>query len=600
MSIGRIKAAVATLGVAVLAVLGAASAGADQPALAAPPAQERNRPNILLVILDDIGFTDLGAYGGEIRTPNFDAEAARGTMLTNFHAAPTCVPSRAMLLTGVDSHRTGLPTLEHLMLPEHLGQPGYEGELNTRVATIAEHLSAAGYSSFITGKWHLGRSATSLPAARGFARSFVLDASGADNWEHRPYLPLYTRAEWWEDLTYAEKLPQDFYSLRFIVDRMISYLSEAGTAEPFLSVVSFQANHIPVQAPREYVERYNGVYDDGWEALAKRRHAAAIERGLVPADTPVPQFPQGLRTWSELSPEDRAAAAMNRQVAAGMLEAADHHYGRLVSWLRETGRYDNTIVLIISDNGPEYNNPGRLMSFRGWLAMQGYSRDLDTLGERGTYAWIGPEWAAASASPLSFFKFHAGEGGMRVPFIAAGPGVQAGRTSQALSFATDLAPGLLDFAGASPVQGVEEFSGRSLAPLLRGEADAIRGDSEAVGMEMSGQSALFRGDYKLARIMRPHGDGQWRLFDIANDPGEARDLAKERADLFTEMMADYGAYEERFGVLPVPPDFDGEQRIQRLGWQASLRNHGGWLALALALIGGLLVLAVRRLRRRKS
>jgi arylsulfatase A-like enzyme len=600
MFTGRIRLMVAGLGLALLAMLGAASAGADQRAVAAPPAPESNRPNILLVILDDIGFTDLGAYGSEIRTPNFDAEAARGTMLTNFHVAPTCVPSRAMLLTGVDSHRTGLPTLEHLMLPEHLGQPGYEGELNTRVATIAEHLGAAGYTSFITGKWHLGRSATSLPAARGFARSFVLDSSGADNWEHRPYLPLYTRAEWWEDLAYVDTLPEDFYSSRFIVDRMISYLSEADKAEPFLSVVSFQANHIPVQAPREYVERYNGVYDAGWEALAKRRHGAAIERGLVPADTPVPAFPQGLRSWSDLSAEDRAAAAMNRQVAAGMLEAADHHFGRLVSWLRETGRYDNTIVLIISDNGPEYNNPGRLMSFRGWLSMQGYSRDLDSLGERGTYAWIGPEWAAASASPLSFFKFHAGEGGLRVPFIAAGPGVKAGHKSQALSFATDLAPGLLDFAGASPVQGVEAFSGRSLAPLLRGQAERIHGESDAVGMEMSGQSALFRGDYKLARIMRPYGDGQWRLFDIVNDPGEARDLAGERAELFTEMMADYEAYEKRFGVLPVPPDFDGERRVELLGWLAFARNYGLWLALSFVLVGGLLALAIRRVRRRKS
>ena len=600
MFTGQINRALAAIGLAVMAVLGTSAAWGGRPAVAAPAVQENARPNILLVILDDIGFTDLGAYGSEIKTPNIDAEAARGTILTNFHVAPTCVPSRAMLLTGVDSHRTGLPTLEHLMLPEHLGQPGYEGELSTRVATIAEHLATAGYASFITGKWHLGRSATSLPAARGFARSFVLDSSGADNWEHRPYLPLYTRAEWWEDMAYIDELPKDFYSSQFIVDRMIAYLSEADTADPFFSVVSFQANHIPVQAPREYVERYNGVYDAGWEALARRRHAAAIELGLVPVDTPVPAFPQGLRNWSDLSEQDRAAAAKNRQVAAGMLEAADHHFGRLVSWLRETGRYDNTLVLIVSDNGPEYNDPGRLLSFRGWLATQGYSRDLETLGERGTYAWIGPEWAAASASPLSFFKFHSGEGGLRVPFIAAGPGVQGGQKLQALSFATDLAPGLLDFAGASPLQGVEAFTGRSLAPLLRGQAARIHDESDAVGMEMSGQSALFRGDYKLARIMRPYGDGKWRLFDIVRDPGEARDLASEQVDLFAEMMAEYEAYETRFGVLPVPPDFDGERRVELLGWLAFARNYGVWLALSLALMGGVLVLAIRRWRRRQS
>jgi arylsulfatase/uncharacterized sulfatase len=178
--------------------------------------------------------------------------------------------------------------------------------------------------------------------------------------------------------------------------------------------------------------------------------------------------------------------------------------------------------------------------------------------------------------------------------------VQGGQKLQALSFATDLAPGLLDFAGASPLQGVEAFTGRSLAPLLRGQAARIYDESDAVGMEMSGQSALFRGDYKLARIMRPYGDGKWRLFDIVRDPGEARDLASEQVDLFAEMMAEYEAYETRFGVLPVPPDFDGERRVELLGWLAFARNYGVWLALSLALMGGVLVLAIRRWRRRQS
>ena len=567
--------------------------------LGGPEAWSDDRPNFLIVILDDIGFTDLGAYGSEINTPHFDAEAARGTMFTNFHVAPTCVPSRAMLMTGVDSHLTGLPTLDHLMLPEHLGQPGHEGELNTRVATIAEHLSPAGYSAFITGKWHLGRSETSLPVARGFDRSFVLDSSGADNWEHRTYLPHYARAEWWEDFEYVEELPEDFYSSAFIVDKMITYLSEADSARPFLSVVSFQANHLPLQAPREYVERYNGVYDSGWEVLARKRHAAAISLGLVPEDTPMPDFPEGLRNWSDLSPREKAVSAMSRQVAAGMLEAADHHFGRLVSWLRETGRYDKTIILIISDNGPEYNNPGRLIAFHAWLALQGYSRNLDRLGERRTYAWIGPEWAAASASPLSFFKFHAGEGGLRVPLIISGPGIKPGRKASGFSIVTDIAPGLIDLAGTVPLDGFKPFTGRSLAPLLRGQTDRIYGKDEAVGMEMSGQSALFRGDYKLTRNMRPYGDGRWRLFNITRDPGETHDLSAERPELFAETMAEYEAYEARFGVLPVPADFNAERRVEMLGWLGFIRQYGLRLALSALLGAGFLGAGILWLRRRR-
>lgn len=556
------------------------------------------RPNFLIVVLDDIGFTDLGAYGSEMRTPHFDAEAERGAQLTNFHVGPTCAPSRAMLMTGVDSHLTGVPTLEHLMLPEHLGQPGYEGALNTRVATLAEHLASAGYSSFITGKWHLGHSPTSLPAARGFDRSFILDASGADNWEHRPYLPLYDRAEWWEDFDPVETLPEDFYSSAFIVDRMIEYLDTLAPDQPFLSVVSFQANHIPVQAPREYVERYDGVYDEGWHVLARKRHAAAIARGLVPEDTPLPVFPESLRAWSDLSSDEQARSAMSRQVAAGMLEAADHHYGRLVAWLRETGRHDNTIVLILSDNGAEFNAPGQRPAFNAWLWLQGYSRDLDALGERGTYAWIGPEWAAASSSPLSLFKFHAAEGGIRTPMIAAGPGIPAQAPAHALAFITDIGPTLLDLASAQPVSGVAPFTGRSLAPLLQAETDRVHGRDAAVGMEMSGQSALFRGDYKLTRNLPPYGDRRWRLFNITEDPGETRDLATQRPELFAELKAEYAAYEDRVGVRPVPPDFDGQQRITMLGREAFRRNYGGWLVLiglGLAVaIGGVILLRRRR------
>ena len=559
------------------------------------------RPNFLIVILDDIGFTDLGAYGSEMRTPHFDAQAERGALFSNFHVSPTCAPTRAMLMTGVDSHLTGVPTLEHLMLPEQLGQPGYEGELNTRVATLAEQLAPAGYASVITGKWHLGRSSTSLPAARGFDRSFILDASGADNWEHRTYLPLYDRAEWWQDFDFVDTLPDDFYSSAFIVDRMIDYLGALPPDQPFLSVVSFLANHIPVQAPRDYVERYDGVYDAGWHALARERHAAAIARGLVPEGTPMPAFPEGLRDWSELSPEQQADSAMSRQVAAGMLEAADHHFGRLMTWLQESGRHDNTVVLILSDNGAEFNAPGDRPAFRAWLRTQGYSRDLETLGERRTYAWIGPEWAAASSSPLSLFKFHAAEGGIRTPLIAAGPGIAAQDPLHAFSFVTDIAPTLLELAGVEPVAGVEPFTGRSLAPLLRAEAERVYGPDEAVGMEMSGQAVLFRGDYKLARNLPPFGDRRWRLFNLAEDPGETRDLAAARPELFAEMQAEYAAYKERVGVRPVPPDFDGQARITMLGREAFRRNYGGWLALiGLGLLAAISVPILLRRRRRKA
>lgn len=577
----------------------AAAAPAQASGPAGAPSASQRPPNVLVVVLDDIGFTDLGAYGSEIRTPVMDGLARRGTRFAQFRVAPTCVPSRAMLMTGVDSHRTGLPTLEHLMIPAYRGQPGHEGTLNRSVATLAEHLRPAGYQSFIAGKWHLGHTPDSLPVNRGFDRSFVLDSSGADNWEHRPYLPHYRRAEWWQDGAPVETLPDDFYSPAFLSQTLGGYIQAADPQRPFFAVLAFQANHIPVQAPRSYVDRYEGVYDAGWEALRRQRHQAAIAAGLVPADAPLGPMHPALRPWDSLTPKERALSIETRKVAAGMLEAADHYLGQLLAQLEASGQLANTLVIVLSDNGPEYNEPFARPGFNQWLWAEGYSRDVSRLGERGTYAAIGPEWASASASPLSLFKFHAGDGGMRVPLIVAGPGVEAGALDQSLAYVTDIAPTVLDAADVEPLPGVLPIEGRSLLPVLSGAAETVRGPDDVIGMEMSGQAALLRGSYKLVRSLRPYGDGVWRLYDIVADPGETRDLSDEQPALKAELMAAYEAYADEKGVIAVPDDFDASAEIGRRGMQAALRTYAPWLV---GLLAGLLVLGavgLRLLRRRR-
>lgn len=588
MSTGRIERAGLIALVCLLLGLPAVAQPADRPA----------PPNVLLIVLDDIGFTDLGAYGSEIRTPAIDALARRGTRFAQFRVAPTCAPSRAMLMTGVDSHRTGLPTLEHLVIPAYRGQPGHEGRLNRSVATLAEHLRPAGYQSFIAGKWHLGRTPDSLPVHRGFDRSFILDSSGADNWEHRPYLPHYRRAEWWQDDKPAESLPPDFYSSAFLSDTLATYIDGGDPDRPFFAVLALQANHIPLQAPRRFVEGYAGVYDQGWEALARQRQEAAIALGLIPADAPPAPTPPGLRRWDSLTPDEQAQSIQSRKVAAGMLEAADHHIGRLLARLEQSGRLADTLVIVLSDNGPEYNDPTQQASFNLWLWAQGYSRDRARLGERGTYAAIGPEWAAASASPLSLFKFHAADGGMRVPLIVAGPGVEAGALARSSAFVTDIAPTILEAAGTTPLAGVTPISGRSLLPVLRGEAETVRGPDDVIGMEMSGQIALLRGRYKLVRSLPPYGDGAWRLYDIEADPGEARDLAALEPQRLADMRAAYDAYAAREGVIPVPDDFDAEALIARRGMEAAARTYGPAVAAIAAILLALAGFGIAMARRR--
>ena len=246
-----------------------------------------SRPNIVVVLVDDAGLMDFGSYGGEARTPTIDALAADGVRFSNYHTSPLCAPSRAMLLTGLDNHLTGVATIPEMLLPNQADQPGYAMRLAPGVETVATRLQRAGYRTFMTGKWHLGSGPGDLPADHGFDRSFALDASGADNWEQKSYMPYYDHAPWFEDRAPAT-LPEDFYSSEFLVDRMIHYLeaSDAGSDAAFLRLSGVPGHsHIPIQAPREFTDRYDGVYDAGLgcasEPSAGRKRSAL---GLIPCE----------------------------------------------------------------------------------------------------------------------------------------------------------------------------------------------------------------------------------------------------------------------------------------------------------------------------
>lgn len=561
------------------------------------PAAVAARPNILVVLVDDAAFMDFGVYGGEARTPAIDALAARGARFSSYHTSPLCSPSRAMLLTGIDNHRTGVATIEEVLPAEHAGKPGYSLRLEPGVQTIATHLKAAGYRTYMAGKWHLGHGPGDLPNAHGFDRSLALDASGADNWAPKPYMPYYRTAPWFEDGEPAA-MPDEYYSSEMLVDRLIDYLrADAGRAEPFFAYLPFQAVHIPVQAPAVYTARYAGRFDAGWETLRQERWQRARALGLVPADAALAAAPPGQRAWDALRDDERAIYAKSMAVYAGMLEAMDHQIGRLLAWLEERGQLDDTIVVVASDNGPEPSDPVHQAGMNIWMALNGYSWDVDTLGEPGSLTFIGPEWAAAVASPTHLFKFYTSEGGTRVPFIVAGPGVAAGTRVATPAFVTDVAPTLLDLAGAPAVADAVPMTGRSLRPLLEGRAERAHPADAPVGMEVAGNAALFRGDLKLVRNQPPYGDGEWRLYDIARDPGETADLTAERPDMAAAMRRDYDAYAQTMGVQPMPAGYDVHHQIRVNAIKKQLSFFGWQLAVAAAALCALAFLAVRRLRR---
>lgn len=559
------------------------------------------RPNIVVVVVDDAGFSDFGAFGGEARTPTIDALARRGAQFSRYHTSPLCAPSRAMILTGVDSHRTGLATIPEVLPPEQRGRHGYTMRLERGVETIADRLRRAGYRTYVTGKWHLGHGEGDLPNDHGFDRSFVLDASGADNWEQRPYMPYNDSAPWFEDGR-AARLPTDFYSSQFIVDQMISFLQEDATrTEPFFAYVAFQAVHIPVQAPPEFTAHYDGVYDAGWDALRTARWQRVQALNLIPTGAPLGPMHPRLRPWNETAPADRALYVRSMQVHAGMLEAMDHHLGRLEAYLAQRGLAENTIFVVTSDNGPEPSNPLGERGFAQWMAVQGYSHRIENLGERHSYNFIGPEWASATASPGALFKFYTGEGGLHAPLVVAGPGIQAARVD-ANAFVTDITPTLLAFAGAdaSSASGVVPISGRSMAPVLTGQATSVYGAEDAVGFEVSGNAALYRGDYKLVRNMAPYGDGAWRLFDLSVDPGETRDLSNSNPELFAQMRAAYDAYARDVGVLDLPANYDVQHQVAANALGKQLEYYWWVLALIGAALIGMVALVFRWLRRRKA
>ncbi|ALK92902.1 arylsulfatase [Limnohabitans sp. 103DPR2] len=526
------------------------------------------RPNIVVLLADDWGYSDVGAFGSEINTPHLNQLAQSGTRFSNFHVSASCSPTRSMLLTGVDNHLNGVGNMRETIPQSHVGRAGYLSVLNQRVVTVASLLQDQGYRTYAAGKWHVGKEPHNLPPARGFDRSLVMGDSGSDNWETgKLYLDLTDKVYWYDNGREAQ-MPKTFYSSEFYVSKTLDYLkTDAKSDKPFFAYLAFQANHIPLQAPQEFIDKYKGRYNAGWDVLRQERRNKAIELGLVPPNTPMAALPATHVAWDSLSPQDKAYQARRMEVYAAMAEAMDFHIGRLMAHLKQTGEYDNTVFVFMSDNGAEASDPYALAVGRWWLD-QHYNRDIDRLGSPGAYSIIGPNWARAATAPLNTYKFFAGEGGIRVPLIISGiPAAHKQSVQNSLTHVSDIVPTLLDLAGVQHPgtsykgQTIYPLTGHSLLPILQGKATRVRGPEEVLGYELSGNRAVFKGDYKLLSNLAPVGDGQWHLYNIATDPGETRDLKDEMPELFQSLQNDYAKWAKANGVLPMPEGYDPIQQV---------------------------------------
>ena len=534
------------------------------------------RPNIVLILADDLGYTDISPFGSEINTPNIARLAAEGLSFTNYHTAGSCAPARAMLLTGVDSHRNGVPNIPEALPPEQSAYENYQGVLGDGVVTLANLLQDAGYHTYMTGKWHLGHTPQLLPSARGFDRTIAMADTGADNWEQRTYLPIYDRANWYADGE-EHTLPDDFYSSKYFIDKTIEFIdSNAEDEQPFFAYIPFQAVHMPVQAPREFSDKYAGVYDQGWTVMRERRRVAAEAAGVIPPGAEAVVTP-GTLIWDSLTAEQQRHHARRMEVYAGMVEAMDMHIGRLMDYLESIGEYEDTIFIFTSDNGAEGSgliSPTGTSILDEWFNDVGYNADYETLGERGSFNAIGPSNASIAASPLAYYKFHASEGGLRVPLVISGPGINyQGTMTDEFVFVTDLTPTILELVGVNNHNGnwdgkeVEPIIGSGFSRFLAGNSVQIHDASEAIGYELGGNSALFKGDYKIVINPTSQNESAWHLFNIKSDPGETKDLATGQADLLAEMLSDYEAYVEANNVLPMPEGYNRVGTIFKDGFR---------------------------------
>lgn len=520
---------------------------------------ETERPNFLIVMADDLGFTDIGVFGSEIRTPTIDELASESLSFNQFYASPNCSPSRSMLMTGLDHHFTGFATMQDHIADNQRGQPGYEGYIPEHVATLPEVMQANGYHTSMSGKWHLGAAPGRRPIDKGFDRSTALMQGGAAHLNLDKMLSVFPETVIFEDNVKVESVPDDFYSSKYYADNMIEYIDDAlAQDKPFFGWLAFTAPHWPLQVPDEHIDLYAGEYDGGYDLLRETRLQDAIAAGLVPPEVnEVPRLERVI-PWDELSEDEKRYQARIMEIYAAMVERLDYHMSRVIDHLVEAGEYDNTLIIFMSDNGAEGHDRMQLLDNATWVPAN-YDLSYEQLGRAGSYTFLGPGWGQAAVAPLRLFKAYTTEGGIRVPFIVKPPGAN-GDAQWVNSVATiqDIMPTLMEYAGienhGSNYMGREVYpmTGRSMFPLIQGESDQIYADDEPLGWEIFGHRALRKGDWKALWADGANGSDTWQLYNLTEDPREINDLSAEFPEKLAELVADWEEYAENNQVvLPI-------------------------------------------------
>lgn len=496
-------------------------------------ANAAERPNVIVILVDDMGFSDLGCYGSEIPTPNLDALAAGGLRFTQFYNTGRCCPTRASLLTGLYSHQAGVGAMT-----DDQGVPGYRGRLNDQCVTIGEVLKGAGYFTAMTGKWHVGQKFDVVPWKRGFDRNMTSAAGGF-------YFPEAPKAQlFYNGRTLAAnspELPKNWYSSDLWADYGIRFIDEARTEKkPFFLYLAFNAPHFPLQAPAEDIAKFRGKYKIGWDKLREQRLAKQRQLGLLNANAPLTPRPEDVKEWDSLSEQEKDRFDHIMSIYAAAVNHMDQSVGTLVKALKDRSLLDNTLIMFMSDNG------GNAESGPGGVLMG------KAPGSVHSTVFCGKSWATLENTPFRLYKHYNHEGGISTPLIVHWPKKikDGGEFRRQPGHLIDIMATCVDVGRAKYPEKfngnlIPPMEGRSLVPAF--ENKTIKRD--ALFWEHEGNAAVRVGDWKLVRFGR---NGKWELYDISKDRSELNNLAEKEPERVKILTEKWEAWAERAHVKPYP------------------------------------------------
>jgi len=526
-----------------------------QPCLASGAGEnegKQRQPNILLIVADDMGYADLGVFGSSIRTPRIDGLGRRGVIFSQFHTAPMCAPTRSMLLSGNNNHVAGVgrqhpgPALKGKV-------PAYEGHLSDRVATLPTVLKAAGYHTYIAGKWHLGAEGENSPRAAGFERSWTLLDGAASHFDDRGFEnePNVYRAD--GEMT---SYPAGAYSTEFYTDRLIEFIeSNRGDGRPFFAFAAYTSPHWPLQVPESELDRYSGVYDAGYDVLRERNFVNLKNAGIIPGDSRLPPRWDKITPWDELSLEQKKRESRKMELYAAMIENLDGHIGRLLDYLEAKGLMKNTLVVFMSDNGAAANDFYNGEPYKDYIRAH-YDNRYENMGGPNSFVSYGAPWAEAGSAPFKRHKAYTSEGGITAPMIIAGHGVsQRDEVYRGMVTVMDLAPTFIGMAnGHYPDNGsVQPMRGKSIETILSGSSSRVHDENEVFTVFHRNRAYVRQGHWKITQIETPFDEAGFALYDLATDPGETTDLSQKFPEKRLELIELWRQQRLELGII-LPSD----------------------------------------------